>query len=136
MFFAQNLKLLMQRYKITSIRLSEMLGVTDGAIWSYTKGGTFPKMNVIFKMKDIFKIDLDTLFFSDLSIQPIELDGKTILTQVELEQTVNETEAPYVSKISKEENLYRELITGRDREIEVLNELIKYLKSQIEDLKK
>ena len=134
MFFASNLKILMQRYKISSIRLSEMLGITDGAIWSYTKGGTFPKMNVIFKIKDIFRIDLEALFFTDLSINLIEIQGKTIIeidSQKQLGQFVSEPKAEYKNFPEKEESFYRELINGRDREIELLRERIKFLESQL-----
>ena len=148
MFFSKNLILFMERYQITSKRLGEMVNLTDGAIQSYRKGRAFPSMAVVFKLKDIFKVDLESFFFKDLrnsenyllisnSISlPDKLNYEDLSPEKFNKQSVDEAEYKYATKISKEENLYRELITGRDREIEVLNELIKYLKSQIEDLKK
>ena len=139
MFFSSNLQFFMERYKIDGIRLAKMLNVSDAAVSTWVLGKSYPKMSLIFQLKDIFKTTLDEFFFTDIRKNQSsfdETDYEDLTVQKFIEQSVNETVAPYVSKISKEENLYRELINGRDREIKVLNELIKYLKSQIEDLKK
>ena len=138
MFFQTNLKILMERYQISSKRLAELLGVGDSAVSSYIKRNVFPQMRVVFKIADILNTDLDTLFFSDLRIKTTELKesksvesvGECILLYGENKRKEIETKV-----VSKEENLYREIINGRDREIELLKEMIKYLEEQLKLLK-
>lgn len=69
MYFGKNLKYLMKSRKISGESLSDILNLSQSAISSYTTGGAFPKVETLFKLKEIFKIDLDELFFKDLTIE-------------------------------------------------------------------
>lgn len=56
MFIGENLTNLRTMHGYSRKQLSDMLGVTEQAIWQYENGYTFPKVQIVNELKEIFNV--------------------------------------------------------------------------------
>ncbi len=66
MKFPENLKKLRKRYKISQERLAEKLNRTNTTISNWETGINQPDFESLFIIREIFKVDLDTLLVGDV----------------------------------------------------------------------
>lgn len=59
--FSQNLKRLMEKNNVKNIDLAKKLKITKPAISNYTTGRSVPKIDVIFKIAEIFGVHVESL---------------------------------------------------------------------------
>lgn len=71
MFLSTNILHLRKEKKLTAIGLSDVLGKSRSVVGQYEKGTTLPPLDVLIKMHNYFKIDLETLVFLDLRKIPL-----------------------------------------------------------------
>lgn len=73
MNLSSNLKFLRKRYDYSQKRLAVLLDLKHSSISNYEKGVSYPEFATLMKLREIFKIDLETLVFGDVAIFPSEL---------------------------------------------------------------
>ena len=115
-FFKENLRILMKRYKISGERLSDKTGLTKGAISSYVTGGAYPKTENLLMIAKILEVDLNDLFYTDLS----QLDNST-KSQIELKNTdgviqvANGNGGDVHQRTGASEEVYERFLKSQDR---------------------
>jgi transcriptional regulator with XRE-family HTH domain len=67
MYFGRNLKYLMKLHKISGEELGKMLGKSKSAVSTYVNEAISPSMEDLILIRNTFKVNLDELFFTDLS---------------------------------------------------------------------
>lgn len=61
MSFGENLQSLRERFGLTQEALAEQLGVSRQSVSKWESGGSFPEMEKLFILCELFHVDLDTL---------------------------------------------------------------------------
>ncbi len=61
MFLSENLKFLRKRRRLTQQDLAEMLNTKRSSINNYENGTTFPPVNILIGLSDLFHLSIDTL---------------------------------------------------------------------------
>ena len=74
MNFSNNLKILRKRYEFSQQRLGLLLDLKHSTISNYEKSTSMPEFATLLKLREIFKIDLETLVFGDVTIISNEMD--------------------------------------------------------------
>lgn len=68
MFFAQNIKLLRQKSKMSQDQTAMAIGVKRTSLTGYESGSAEPTYDTLIKLSTLFKVPLDALLKKDLSI--------------------------------------------------------------------
>ena len=87
MKFPSNLKLLRKRYNLTQERLAEEVGVVNTSISNYESGKSMPELATLLRLREVFKIDLETLMFGDISKIPKGMEFSKDLKMIGAENT-------------------------------------------------
>ena len=69
MAFPENLQFLRARQGLTQEQLAEMLSVSRQSVSKWESGASFPELDTILRLCDIFSTDLDTLLRGDAAAQ-------------------------------------------------------------------
>ena len=69
--FAMNLKKLRIHLCIKHADLARLIDISEPTLWGYTDKGKQPKLSTLIKLANIFKVDLDTLVFKEISIEDL-----------------------------------------------------------------
>ena len=116
MYFGENLKTLMKKHKKSGDELGKLLGKSKSAVSTYVSGSVSPSISDLAIIRNLFKVDLDTLFFKKIesidnveSINKVDFIGQTI-------QKVENTEGVI-------ENLQRR-VTALENEVIKLKQLL------------
>ena len=87
MFIGKSLTNIRMLNNLSRGQLAEKVGVTEQAIWQYENGYTSPKLEIVNKMKMIFKVKasyfyhadiLDKIDFENIQLQHIAYRSETI----------------------------------------------------------
>lgn len=110
LYISKNIKHLRKQKKITQEELGELIGVKKAAISTYEIGRNFPSVEALLKLVELFKINMEDLFYTDLSRsapsdrveEPIEIYqedfSKLMMNRIkELEREIKE-HAPDLAK--------------------------------------
>ena len=128
-FFKENLKILMKRYNLSGERLGDKTGLTKGAISSYTTGGAYPKVENLLTIAQILEVDLEDLFYTDLS----QLDN-SIKSQIESSNTegviqvANGNGGDVHQRTGASVEVYERFLKSQEERIRELKEMIDLLK--------
>lgn len=71
MFLSSNIIHLREEQKMSATALSKILGKSKSAVASYESGKSYPPLDVLVLMHNLFKIDLETMVFLDLRKIPL-----------------------------------------------------------------
>jgi len=108
MHFGNNIKYLRENKGLTQSELGETLGVNHTTIGGWEKGKSFPYFNTLLALRELFRVDLETLVYKDL-----EKDGYSDMAE--------EKSIPYVNRAEEYETEINELkkqITDLRSEVE------------------
>jgi len=105
MYFAKNIKRLRETRGLTQSDLGATLGVNHTTIGGWEKGKSYPYFNTLLALRELFRVDLESLVFKDL-----EKDG--------FQDMVEEKSIPYVLRAEA----YEEEIKGLRKDIEDLRQ--------------
>ena len=133
MFVGTNLTNIRILHGYTRKQLSDMLGITEQAVWQYENGYMSPKLEIINKMKNIFRVKSKYFYSEDF----LENNGKTNVQQCHIAYRAeimnsaqkNQSEAKTIEFLSSflsviEKKLYypkNQIVTLRDKIIQYLN---------------
>lgn len=67
LYIGKNIKHLRKQKKLTQEALGALLGVKKATVSTYEIGRNFPTVEGLLKISDLFKVDLESLFFADLT---------------------------------------------------------------------
>ena len=67
-YFASNLKTLLMKKQMSQSELAKKLGVTSQSISRYTTGVSYPTLDTLMLLKEIFGYSLDELVTVDLAL--------------------------------------------------------------------
>ena len=67
MYFGKNLKYLMKLHKISGEELGKLLGKSKSAVSTYVSETISPSTEDLILIRNTFKVNLDELFFTDLT---------------------------------------------------------------------
>lgn len=67
MAFPENLQYLRSRNNVTQEQLAEILGVSRQSVSKWESGASFPEMETLLRVCDLYGVDLDTLLRGDLA---------------------------------------------------------------------
>jgi transcriptional regulator with XRE-family HTH domain len=129
LFFKDNLKILMKRYNLSGERLGDKTGLTKGAISSYITGGAYPKVEKLLKIAETLEVDLEDLFYTDLSKSDnyvksqIETDNTEGVVQV-----ANGNGGDVRQRTGASVEVYERFLKSQDERIGELKEMINLLR--------
>ena len=66
MAFPENLQFLRQQHAVTQEQLAEELGVSRQSVSKWESGGSFPEMETLLRICDLYNVNLDTLLRGNL----------------------------------------------------------------------
>jgi transcriptional regulator with XRE-family HTH domain len=66
MNIANNIVFLRKKKGLTQAQLGEILGVTGSQITNYEKSKSFPTVDVVLRLAELFGVSLDSLFYGEL----------------------------------------------------------------------
>lgn len=67
LYIGKNIKHLRKEKKLTQEQVGEIIGVKKAAVSTYEIGKNFPTVEGLIKIADFFEVNLDALFYSDLT---------------------------------------------------------------------
>lgn len=70
MYLSSNIRILRKKQRLTQEDLAGELGKTKATVSDYEKGKSLPPLDMLLKMCDIFRINLDVLVNKDLQQEP------------------------------------------------------------------
>lgn len=106
-FFADNLRFLRRRDKLSQEQLAEKLHLNRGNIASYEKGTAEPRLENVLKIVKLFDIELSDLVEKDLA--------NSAAIHEELEKAVFDTSEKAIAPEQATAHLKAELIDNRER---------------------
>lgn len=76
MYLSSNIRILRKKQRLTQEDLAGELGKTKATVSDYEKGKSLPPLDMLLKMCDIFRINLDVLVNKDLQLEPFTPEEK------------------------------------------------------------
>ncbi|WP_019423295.1 spr1629 family repressor/antitoxin [Paenibacillus sp. OSY-SE] len=134
MFIGKNLANLRIMHGYSRKQLSEMLGVTEQAVWQYENAYTSPKMQIVNELKRVFSVKSKYFYSEDMLARymtPANVDVMNIAYRSKILNVISKTQAEakhieyldtFVNYITAKVSLPTlKIITLRDEVIEYLN---------------
>ena len=78
MKLAENIRRFRKERSLTQEQLSEVLGVTAGAVYKWEAGLSIPELNLIMEMADFFDISVDVLLGYEMKDNSLEATVKRL----------------------------------------------------------
>ncbi|MFK8008100.1 MAG: helix-turn-helix domain-containing protein [Saprospiraceae bacterium] len=86
LYFALNLKYLLDKNGMTQTFLAEKLGVKNSAVNAYLKSGSYPKVEGLLNICEIFDVSADDLLTKDLRNDINDIRAAVIIGNVKEDQ--------------------------------------------------
>lgn len=85
-YFASNLKYLLEKQGMTQTFLAEKLGVKNSAVNAYLKTGSYPKVEGLLMICEIFDVSTDEILTKDLRNETNDIRAAVIIGEVNEDQ--------------------------------------------------
>ena len=141
MFIGENLTNLRILHGYSRKQLSDMLGVTEQAIWQYENNYTSPKVKIVNDLKSIFDVKSKYFYNKDMLNRYFKKENIPVMNIAYRSKVINvisktQTEAKHVEFLDSFVNYLTVKVTHPTQKIiRLRNRVIEYLNTSNEDRK-
>ncbi|KPH78245.1 helix-turn-helix domain-containing protein [Oceanobacillus caeni] len=139
MFIGENLTNLRIMHGYSRKQLSDMLGVTEQAVWQYENDYTSPKMKIVNDLKSIFKVKSRYFYQDDVLCRYFKNENKPVKNIAYRSKVMNvlsktQSEAKHIEFLDSLVNyLTAKIAYPTQKIIQLRNKVIKYLNTSNDD---